>query len=545
MCSSLSFSIMPTRKILFLSLLLFFLSQLPGKARAQGPVCIITNEIIFTQDVGTSNCTMGTNVSLCSLYEGMGTGGFVTVAGPDNQNITSYKIFSNATGVLIGPGPLTLTASPNPIAFQGTSTTLFLNYIAPATFSRIITLPDPGLNGAQLLYTQKATAQTVSTSFIFSAQLTLSAGSSQLLFSGSNSFIFSVPSPAAPVTLTFGDPGVSSTGVIYTSTTTGQTISGAGLTLTNPLTITASSGQLLLGTSPNQITITSPAPLANAAISLPDPGTPLGTVFMLSNGAIPQTVNTVFRWTSSQFLQQAASTPQFIVQPSGGNQLNVLWTGPAVSGQTMIFPDPGNGTSRVILSTSVSSAPQIIATPVQLTFNSGAQLMFGASSAFIAVTAVTPASSFGLGIYDISAVASSSEFQLGLYNTIIHNTSFILSTAMSGQTFLLGAGAAEDKSVVLPAVAASAGVNYKFIVVQTLTNEWDIKPNAVETSLHGFAWNNGTVTSINAGSNCGFNFNAVQGDSCEIWTGGDPFNTGTAKWILTCWSTVPNGIFLT
>ncbi len=134
--------------------------------------------------------------------------------------------------------------------------------------TRTINFSDPGSSPASMIYDVKA--QTISGAKTFSAAITETASSNQLVFqpggTGTNTTI-SVTQPSANKIVTLPDPGTDCNFVLTRGT---QTISGA-TTFASAVTVQPTTNQLVLGVT-NTTTISATAPSASRTYTLPDVG---------------------------------------------------------------------------------------------------------------------------------------------------------------------------------------------------------------------------------------------------------------------------------
>lgn len=105
----------------------------------------------------------------------------------------------------------------------------------------------------------------------------------------------------------------------------------------------------------------------------------------------------------------------------------------------------------------------------------------------------------------------------------VSGTSFTVSTAQSGTTFVLPSGAVGAATITLPTPATSKGCSFKFIMgVNGATNPWTITGTSLNGTLLTWTGNAAVARVVLAGgANVPFSILALAGDWIEF------FSTGT------------------
>lgn len=177
------------------------------------------------------------------------------------QNLSNR--FGLGTNIVVpATRTFTLQATTNQIVL-GTTNTTTISSTAPAS-SRTYTIPDAG-GAASFVMT--AGTQTIAGAKTFSAAVTITPTTNQIVLGVTNTTTISSVAPSGNRIYTIPDVGSDVQFVMAGAT---QTIAGAK-TFSSTVTISATTNQIILGTT-NTITITAPAPGSSRTYTIPDAG---------------------------------------------------------------------------------------------------------------------------------------------------------------------------------------------------------------------------------------------------------------------------------
>jgi predicted secreted Zn-dependent protease len=458
------------------------------------------------------------------------------------QTIGGLKTFSGQT-------TFTSVPTSGQLAFNNGGNTLFLSLIPPAQADHTVTLPDVGTVDRQFLLTGALTAQTVVTTLIFSAAPKLTAGTTQLIIqpNGSgNQFNINAANPGATRTYTLPDAGGAASFVMSagTQTITGATTFSATVTLTAPsnqlvftpgansITLTAASPassvtytlpdvaqsasfvmtqgtQTVSGlkTFAGQLTFTSAAPAgqfvfnsgvnnlflqfvtpaqADHTVTLPDVGS-LDRQFLLTGASASQTVVTTMLFSAAPKL--TGPTTQLIIQPNGaGTQFNIAAANPGVT-HTYTLPDAGAAASFVLTAgTQTLTGLTTFSAAVTLTAPSN-QLVFTPGANSITLTAASPSTSVTYTLPDVGGAASfvmtagaqtvAGAKTLSSALTLTATSNQLVFTPGANSITLTAASPASSITYTLPDVAQSAS----FVMTQGTQTISGLKTFAGQTTF--------------------------------------------------------------
>ncbi len=241
----------------------------------------------------------------------LGTGNTITLNAPTpaaSRTYTAPDVLANANFILSEGtqtinGLKTFSAAISDTALTnqlilGSATTITINAPAPAA-SRVYTTPDV-LGNADFVLT--AGTQTISGAKTFSLAISDTALTNQLVLGGATTITINAPAPAASRVYTTPDVLGNADFVLTAGT---QTIGGAK-TFSLAISDTALTNQLVLG-SATTITINAPAPAASRVYTAPD--VLANANFILSEGT--QTLNGLKTFSSA--ITDTATTNQLIL----------------------------------------------------------------------------------------------------------------------------------------------------------------------------------------------------------------------------------------
>lgn len=444
----------PQGAVLFF-LLLF--SVFFSAASAQGPVCIITNQIVFTQDVGTSNCTMGQNVSLCSLYSTM------NVLAMDVALLSSDIITLEATvaGIQVNVSILQINVTTIELQIQG-----ILPYVAngtapyfPCNISLCQIRADQLADEALIAILQA----NVSTLFSDVFALALDVDALQVAVADiQGNYVTTNTSQYIAGTKTFGPCNQTvcdlytliteliSDNSTYVTIAGTQTISGAK-NFTKAIRLSASSDQITFGPSlSNAITLNvSQAATGPWQVGLPDPGA--DAYLVMTETLDPQTIDADTLFSSP--LTFTAGGNQIVFLPGDtGFSLTLNGVQPASASWTVNLQDPGDNTDVVY--TRSQPSPQIVIQSIQFagepafTFSPTAHFLLwpGGTGNFLTIGATTPSITSMVTVPDPGNPSASFVLTETAQNQTIDASTFFSTTLhLSASVSQLELGAGVDR----------------------------------------------------------------------------------------------------